>query len=53
MLTIQDLPEEFSIEVLFEKLLILQKIEEAQQQVSRGKIYTEEQAKAKLEKWLK
>ncbi|WP_373494339.1 hypothetical protein [Aquiflexum sp.] len=51
--TIQDMPEEFSIDELMEKLLILQKIEEGQQQIRDGNFFSEEEAKLKLEKWLK
>ena len=51
--TIQDMPEEFSVDELMERLLILQKIEEGQHQIRAGKFYTEEEAKKKLEKWLK
>lgn len=53
METIQDLPEEFSLDELMERLMILQKIEEAQHQIQKGQYYTEEEAKKKLEKWLK
>ena len=41
------------IHELIEKLMILHKIEEGQRQVQEGKIYTEEETKKKLEKWLK
>lgn len=51
--TIQNMPEEFSVDELMERLLILQKIEEGQQQIRAGQFYTEEEAKKKLEKWLK
>ena len=51
--TIQDMPEEFSVDELMEKLLILQKIEEGQEQIKSGQFYTEEEAKQKLGKWLK
>ena len=51
--TIQDMPEEFSVDELMERLMILQKIEEAQHQIQAGQYYTEEEAKKKLEKWLK
>ena len=51
--TIQDMPEEFSVDELMERLLILQKIEEGQQQIQAGQFYTEEEAKKKLDKWLK
>lgn len=51
--TVQDMPEEFSVDDLMERLMILQKIEEGQQQIQAGQFYTEEEAKKKLEKWLK
>jgi predicted transcriptional regulator len=51
--TIQDMPEEFSVDELMERLLILQKIEEGQEQIASGQFYTEEEAKQKLGKWLK
>ena len=51
--TIQDMPEEFSVDELMERLMILQKIEEGQRQIQAGQFYTEEEAKEKLEKWLK
>ncbi|MCJ8167579.1 hypothetical protein MKJ04_22240 [Pontibacter sp. E15-1] len=47
------MPEEFSVDELMERLIILQKIEEGQQQIQAGQFYTEEEAKKKLEKWLK
>jgi predicted transcriptional regulator len=50
---IQDLPEEFSVDDLMERLLILQKIEEGQRQIQAGQFLSEEEAKKKLEKWLK
>lgn len=51
--TIQSMPEEFSVDELIERLMVLHKIEEGQQQVQSGKVYSEEEAKKKLEKWLK
>jgi hypothetical protein len=50
---ISHMPDEFSVDELFEKLLILQKIEEGQRQVREGQTYSEEEAKKKLEKWLR
>ncbi|EMR02244.1 hypothetical protein [Cesiribacter andamanensis] len=50
---VSTMPEEFSVDELFEKLLILQKIEEGQRQVRQGQTYSEEEAKKKLEKWLR
>ena len=34
--TVQDMPEEFSVDDLMERLMILQKIEEGQQQIQAG-----------------
>lgn len=50
---IETMPDEFSVDGLIERLMILHKIEEGQRQAQAGKVYTEEQAKKKLEKWLK
>ncbi|MEQ8417179.1 MAG: hypothetical protein RIB71_22035 [Imperialibacter sp.] len=50
---IQDMPEDIAIDVLMEKLIVLQKIEEGQKQIQEGKVYTEEEAEKKLEKWLR
>ncbi len=51
--TLQHMPDEFSVDDLIERLLILQRIEEGQRPVNEGKSYTEEEAKKKMEKWLK
>ena len=51
--SIQSMPEEFSIDELIERLIVIQKIEEGQRQSEAGQIYTEEEAKKKLAKWLK
>lgn len=50
--SINKLPEEFSIDEIIERLMILEKIEQGRQDVKNGKVNTEEQAKAKLGKWL-
>jgi predicted transcriptional regulator len=50
---LQAMPDEFPVDALIEKLMLLQKIEEGQKQVQAGQVYTEEEAKKKLEKWLK
>ncbi|MEJ7643720.1 MAG: hypothetical protein WKF87_03940 [Chryseolinea sp.] len=50
--SISNLPDEFSIDEVIERLIILEKIEEGQQQIKEGKINTEEEAKTKLNKWL-
>jgi hypothetical protein len=50
--SINKLPDEFSIDEVIERLIIIEKIEKGRQDVKDGKVNTEEQAKAKLTKWL-
>ncbi len=50
--TIDQLPEEFALEDLIERLILLEKIEKSRQQVRQGKTYTTEEARQKLNKWL-
>jgi hypothetical protein len=50
--SISKLPEEFSIEELIERLVIIEKIDKGRIQVKEGKINSEDEAKAKLKKWL-
>lgn len=50
--SINKLPDEFSLEEIIERLIIIEKIEKGRQDVKDGKVNTEEQAKAKLSKWL-
>lgn len=53
--SIKAMPEdEFEdIEVLFERISILDKIEHGEKDISEGKVYSTEEAKQKLDKWLK
>ena len=50
--SLSELPDEFSIEEIIERLIIIEKIDKGRQQVKDGKVNTEEEAKAKLGKWL-
>ncbi len=50
--SINKLPDEFSIDEIVERLIIIEKIEKGRQDVRDGKVNTEDQAKAKLSKWL-
>lgn len=50
--SINNLPDEFSIDEIIERLIIIEKIEKGRQDVRDGKVNTEEQARAKLNKWL-
>lgn len=49
---ISKLPEDVSVDEIIERLIVLEKIERGQQEVKEGKVNTEEEAKAKLAKWL-
>jgi predicted transcriptional regulator len=51
--TLKEMPDEFSADELIERILLLQKIDAGLNQVQTGKIYSEEEAEKKLEKWLK
>ncbi len=50
--TIKDLPESFSLEDLFERLILLQKIESGIEQSKSDQILSTADARAKLSQWL-
>ncbi len=50
--TIKKMPETFDTTELFDRILLLNKIEEGRKQIKEGKSYTTEEAKTKLKKWL-
>jgi hypothetical protein len=49
---IEDMPDTFGTNELFERILFLKKIEEGRKQAKEDKTYTTEEAKEKLRKWL-
>jgi len=49
---IQSLPDEFSIDEVVERLIMLHKIETGLQQVSEGKTISTQEAREKLQQWL-
>lgn len=49
----KDLPAEFSIDQLVDKLILLEKIEEGLGQAERGETYTTEEARQLLKQWAK
>ena len=51
--TLKDLPDTFSIDELFDRLMLLNKIEIGLEQSEAGQVNTTDQAKDKLRKWLK
>ena len=51
--TIRSLPDEFSLDELFERLILLEKINTGLQEVEEGKVVSQEEAKEKMKKWQK
>lgn len=51
--SIKELPDSFSIEELFDRIIFLNKIEIGRQQSKAGKTFSTAEAKKKLSKWLK
>jgi hypothetical protein len=50
--TIEELPDEFSVNDLFDRIVLLQKIQQASQEIKEGKGVTTDEAKEQLKKWL-
>jgi hypothetical protein len=50
---IKSLPEEFSIEELMDRLILLNKIETGIKQATSGETYTSEEAKKMVREWSK
>ena len=50
---VNNLPDEFSLEEIIERLIILQKIEKGMQQVRQGQVVTTEEAKKRMQRWLR
>lgn len=50
--TIRELPDTFSAEDLFERIILLQKIEIGIEQSESGQVYSTQEAREKLKKWL-
>jgi hypothetical protein len=50
--SIKELPDQFSTEELFERIILLQKVELGLEQSNNGDVLTTPQAKEKLKKWL-
>ena len=50
---IKNMPEEFSIDDLMDKLLLLNKIEIGLEQVKKGETYSSEEARKMIREWSK
>ncbi|MFN5371034.1 MAG: hypothetical protein ACK5B6_06170 [Bacteroidia bacterium] len=51
--SIESLPENFSIDEVIDRIMLLQKIEIGLEQSEKGDTHTHFEAKKKLKKWLK
>ncbi len=50
--TIRELPDEFSVNELFDRVVLLQKVQNASQEIKEGKGLSTDEAKKQLKKWL-
>ena len=50
---VEDMPEDVDIDVLMERLYLLRKIDIAEKQIAAGQGIPHDEAKKRLEKWLK
>jgi predicted transcriptional regulator len=50
---IKELPDEFSIDDLIEKLILIDSFEKGKTQFMMGKVFTHQEVGQKLAKWLK
>jgi len=51
--SLKDMPDQFSIDELMDKLILLQKIEIGLEQSNKGEVYSTQEAKEMLKKWSK
>jgi len=49
---IQKLPQEFDLEEIVDKLILLNKVQQGIDDANNGRVFTEDEVKKKLEKWL-
>lgn len=50
---IKDMPNKFSVDDLLDRIMLLQKIEIGLEQSEAGKVTSTDEAKQRLQKWLK
>ncbi|MEQ8553639.1 MAG: hypothetical protein RIC06_20835 [Cyclobacteriaceae bacterium] len=51
--SLKDMPQDFELDELIERLVVIEKIEKGRKDVESGQSYAHEEAKDKLNKWLK
>ena len=51
--SINEMPQDFELEELIERLVVIDKVEQGKKDVKNGDSFTHEEARDKLTKWLK
>ena len=51
--SIDSLPDNLTVDQVIDRIILLDKIEQGLKDAEEGKVFTTEEAKAKLNKWLK
>ena len=51
--TINDMPQDFELEVLMEKLIFIEKVEKGLEQLNSGNTLTHNQVKQRVKEWSK
>ncbi|MBP6431687.1 MAG: hypothetical protein KA319_07970 [Ferruginibacter sp.] len=49
--TVNELPQEFELDDLLEKLVFIEKVEQGLEQVTIGKVISHEEVKERVKKW--
>lgn len=49
--TVKELPQEFELDELIERLVLVEKVEKGLQQIDQGKIISHDQVKETIKKW--
>ena len=50
---INDMPKDFNVDELIERLLVIEKIDEAEKDIEEGKVHTHSQVMKMVEEWKK
>ena len=51
--TINDMPQDFDMEILMEKLIFIEKVEKGLEQLNSGNMLTHKQVKQRVKQWQK
>jgi hypothetical protein len=51
--TIDSLPDNITVDEVIDRIILLDKIEQGLKDVEEGRVYSTEEVKARLDKWLK